>query len=92
VLEEVLLAAETKRQQCLRKRWKIKKKNGEVIIVRDVFEKIIKWINTFKTIGDIVVQYDPGHASLPWAGLSLLMQVSQSSLQNSRVGSLSGGS
>jgi hypothetical protein len=79
VLEDVLQAAEIKRLQCLRQRWKIKKKNGEVIILRDVFEKIIKWINTVKTIGDIVIQYDPGHAALPWAGLSLLMQVSHSS-------------
>lgn len=44
VLQEVLTQAEGKKNEYLRKRWKIKKANGDVIILRDVF-KIITWVN-----------------------------------------------
>ncbi|KAI5840895.1 hypothetical protein BZA05DRAFT_242392 [Tricharina praecox] len=37
--------------------------------------KIGRWIQRFKDIGDIVVQYDPGHAALPWAGFRFLLQL-----------------
>ena len=31
--------------------------------------------NKFKELGDIAVQYDTGHASLPWAGIRFILQV-----------------
>lgn len=76
VLQQVLDLADTKKKECLRKRWKIKRRNGDAIILRDVFEKIITWVQKFKSVGDIAMQHDPGHASLPWAGFRLLLQVS----------------
>jgi ankyrin repeat domain-containing protein 50 len=36
---------------------------------------MILWLNKFKDIGDIAVSFDPIHASLPWAGVRLLLQV-----------------
>ena len=44
--------------------------------MRDIFEKIIVWVDKFKALGDVAVQYDPAHASLPWAGVRFLLQVS----------------
>lgn len=38
-------------------------------------DKLFAWVSKFKAIGDIVVQYDPGHAALPWAGFRFLLQV-----------------
>jgi hypothetical protein len=35
-------------QTCLKKRVKWKNKKGEVVIVRDVFEKMVVWIEKFK--------------------------------------------
>lgn len=32
-------------------------------------------MSKFKEIGDIIVQYDPGHAALPWAGFRFLLMV-----------------
>lgn len=58
----------------MEKRWKIEI-NGKTVYLRDVCDKIILWINKFKEIGDIVMQYDPGHAALPWAAFRLLLQV-----------------
>ena len=66
ILNDVLAAVEDKRQNCMRGRWRYTRSNGEVIILRDLFEKMAVWVNKFKEIGDVAVQYDPGHASLPW--------------------------
>ena len=59
VLEDVYNAAQEKKQICMQKRWKFTKKNGQVVIVRDVCEKLVKWVNKFKEVGDVAVQYDP---------------------------------
>lgn len=42
--------------------------------MRDVLENIAGWVNKFKEAGDMVVQYDPVHASLPWAAVRFLLQ------------------
>ena len=65
----------------MQKRWKFTKKNGHVIIIRDVCEKIIKWIRKFKETGDVAVQYDPSHASLPWAAVRFFLQLSVNDVQ-----------
>jgi hypothetical protein len=67
--------AEKSKKKCIDKRWKYTRRSGETVILRDVFEKLVKWIGIFKEIGDIAVQYDPFHAALPWAGIRFLLQV-----------------
>jgi len=37
----------------------------------------VEWVKKFRDVGDVVVQYDPTHAALPWAGVRLLLQVSE---------------
>ncbi|KAL9581026.1 MAG: hypothetical protein Q9212_004143 [Teloschistes hypoglaucus] len=81
ILSDVLEAAEEKKQLCMQKRWKYKKNNGEVVIVRDLCEKLIKWINKFKEIGDVAIQYDPAHAALPWAAVRFFLQLSVNEVQ-----------
>jgi hypothetical protein len=39
------------------------------------FEKYLNWMDRFKEIGDIVIQFDPVHAALPWAAVRLLLKV-----------------
>jgi hypothetical protein len=63
---------------CIEKRWRYRRKNGEIVIFRDLFSKAIQWIDLFKQVGDTAVQYDPVHAALPWAGVRFLLQVSNS--------------
>ena len=74
VLDDVLATVHEKKRLCIEKRWKYKKGNKEVVI-RDQLEKLVVWVNKFKEVGDIVIQYDPGHASLPWAGVRFILQV-----------------
>ncbi|ORY68872.1 uncharacterized protein BCR38DRAFT_455710 [Pseudomassariella vexata] len=74
-LNKLLELTETARRQSLDKAWSFTPKNGEQVIVRDVLAKLVKWVNHFKEVGDIVVQYDPIHAALPWAGVRFLLNV-----------------
>ena len=75
ILEELLVLAEGSEKKCIEKRWRYTRKSGETVILRDLFGKIVKWINIFKQIGDNAVQYDPVHATLPWAAVRFLLQV-----------------
>ncbi|OBS15059.1 hypothetical protein FPOA_14076 [Fusarium poae] len=74
-LDEVLAVTEQARKRSVGKSWSFKRKNGEVVFVRDLLAKAAKWVNHFKDVGDIAVQYDPAHAALPWAGVRFLLNV-----------------
>ena len=65
------------KEQCIKKRWRFQKpgRNGETVVLRDIFTKMVVWIDVFKQIGNTVVQYDPGHAALPWAGVRFILQI-----------------
>jgi hypothetical protein len=72
-LERVLEATVESRDACREKGLKFN--IGEkTFVVRDLADKILSWVERFKKIGDIAVQYDPVHAALPWAGIRLLLQ------------------
>lgn len=47
---------------------------GKPVTVRVALENIVHWLDNFKKVGDIVVQYDPGHAALPWAAFRFVLQ------------------
>ena len=74
ILQHLRTAAEKKRNDCEDRRWKFEFK-GRQIILRDVAEKILVWVDRFKQIGDIAVNFDPFHAALPWAGVRFLLEV-----------------
>lgn len=75
MLKDLREMADGKRDEFMKSRWTYKRKSGETVIMRDVFEKFVRWIDMFKRIGDVAVQYDPVHAALPWAGISFILQV-----------------
>ena len=75
LLADLHALTEKSKQECIKKRWKYTRKSGETVILRDVFDKIIRWIDIFKQVGDTVVQYDPVHTALPWAGIRFVLQV-----------------
>ena len=76
ILEEVLSMVQGAEQTSRQKRWKWKNRKGEYVIIRDVFLKMVAWIERFKGIGDVIAQYDPGHAALPWAVARFVLQAS----------------
>ncbi|CAZ82856.1 unnamed protein product [Tuber melanosporum] len=73
-LEDARADAETYRSVCYERRSKFNWKAKDLLL-HDVVSRIITWIDKFKTIGDIVSQYDPAHAVLPWVGFRFLLQV-----------------
>lgn len=81
VLNDLLDVVEEKKRRCTEQSWKYQKKDGEVVTLRDSLEKVVRWVNKFKEVGDVAVQYDPSHAALPWAGVCLVLQVSHSELR-----------
>ena len=75
ILADVLEEVQKKKQACIERRLKYKRKNGEFLVLYDVYEKMVKWVMKFKEVGDVAVQYDPGHAALPWAAIRFFLQV-----------------
>lgn len=54
-----------------------------MIILRDLLEKVMVWVNKFKEVVDVAIQYDPVHAALPWAAVRFLLQVKSPALISS---------
>ncbi|KAL5391936.1 hypothetical protein PMIN04_007501 [Paraphaeosphaeria minitans] len=81
ILKHISVDVEAKKQICVAKHWKYTKSNGEVVVLRDVFDKIAMWVERFKQIGDVVAQYDATNMSLPWAGIRLVLQVAVNDVQ-----------
>lgn len=73
-LELALNAAEAKRQICIKKRWNFTLA-GRTISLEEEAGKVVKWLNRFKSVGDVAVNAAPLYAGLPWAGFRLLLEV-----------------
>ena len=67
-------AANSKRQACLNNRWSFTL-NGRNVILREKADKVVYWLDRFKSVGDVVANADPIHIGLPWAGVRLLLEV-----------------
>jgi hypothetical protein len=75
-LDHLCAVAKRKQTEFDAKRWCFEL-HGRKYIMRDVVHRVIVWLNLFKQVGDVAVQYDPGHAALPWAGVRFLLKVSK---------------
>ena len=75
ILSKALTEAQEIKQVCTQKCWTLKKGHGETIILRDVMEKIIVWVEKFIAVGDAAMQYDTAHAAPAWAAFRFVLQV-----------------
>ncbi|KAF7505435.1 hypothetical protein GJ744_000762 [Endocarpon pusillum] len=66
-------AVNNKRQACLDNRWSCTL-NGRKVILREKADKVVYWLDRFKSVGDVVANADPIHIGLPWAGIRLLLE------------------
>ena len=73
-IARALDAANNQKSICERKRWRWNIRGHEVLL-QDVADKTILWLNRFKTAGDIAVNADPIHAGLLWAGFRIILEV-----------------
>jgi hypothetical protein len=75
ILDDILSALEAQRDRCKRDRWKIAGRDGKSIVIRDVCAKIATYVTKFMGVVDVVVNFDPVHAALPWAGVRFVLQL-----------------
>ncbi|KAL6863996.1 hypothetical protein J3F83DRAFT_182220 [Trichoderma novae-zelandiae] len=80
ILSSVLAATNKRKEECMKKRWKLSIK-GQTVIVRDVLEKLSTWVQKLLAVGDVIIQYDPSHMALPWAAVRLIMQVTVNDIE-----------
>ncbi|PTB48811.1 hypothetical protein M431DRAFT_127355 [Trichoderma harzianum CBS 226.95] len=80
VLSNVLTATNKRKEECMKKRWKLVIK-GQTIIIRDILEKLSNWVQKLLAVGDVIIQYDPIHAALPWAAIKLIMQATTNDIE-----------
>ena len=70
VLKMAIQAKEANMANKLKLKW-----GDKEIDVQETADRLVGWIARFKEIGDIVMQYDPVHAALPWAGVRFILLV-----------------
>ena len=76
VLKAIEELANDAKEQAIRAHWKFENPLSEKkVILRDVFGKIMTWVERFMTIGDLIANCNPVHAALPWAGLKFILNV-----------------
>ena len=73
-LQKAFNAAQDKRNLCEKKRWTFTF-GRHTVRLGDEADKVLLWLDRFKSVGDIAVNADPIHAGLPWAGIRFLLEV-----------------
>jgi hypothetical protein len=74
MLDELCGLVLKQKEKCDEKSWKFNF-NGQQVILRDVAQKIFYWLQKFKEVGDVAINFDPVHAALPWAAFRFVLQV-----------------
>lgn len=72
----VLVAAEAARNDKDNKKWRYTARNGEVVILRDRFDRIVDGFDKYAKVVDVAINHSPQISSLVWASARFLIQVS----------------
>jgi hypothetical protein len=65
-VNDVLRTAKEKQKEAQDKNWTFKLSDGRIVVVRELFSKIVDWITKFQGAVDFLVSMDvSGHAALP---------------------------
>ena len=77
-LDATYRAAENKRKDYENKAffWTVR---GRKIELRVLANNVVKFMDKFKDLGDLLSSLDPIHAGLPWAGIKILLEVCRGS-------------
>lgn len=73
-LDKTYQAAKTQQNGYDSKAW-VWTVGGRKIKLRDLASNVVRFLDTFKEVGDVLTSLDPVHAGLPWAGLKILLEV-----------------
>ncbi|KAH9203929.1 hypothetical protein DL95DRAFT_471950 [Leptodontidium sp. 2 PMI_412] len=76
IVNDVLRTAKEKQKEAEDKNWTFKRSDGRVVVVREIFSKIVDSITKFQGAVDFLVSMDAsGHSALPWAGVKFLLSI-----------------
>ena len=70
-IDDLVNVAKGKQEECEKRFWRIHT-DGDDIVLRDYATRIVGWL---QQTGDIVIQFAPPQASLPWSVIKSIMQV-----------------
>lgn len=73
-LTSALNEAQKKQKVCRGKPW-VCQVGKHRVQARDVAEKVVKWLDRFKSVLDVAVSADPIHAALPWAAVRVVLEI-----------------
>jgi uncharacterized protein YicC (UPF0701 family) len=73
-LEEARSKAEELQVQSAVKKWSWTYRDRQMY-VQDQADKLVRFIDKFKSVGDAVANIDPVHVGLPWAGVRFVLEV-----------------
>ena len=73
--DEVYDRATQLQQRCASKtiEWTYK---GRQIYLHDQVDKVLHFLDKFRSVGDVIANVDPIHVGLPWAGIRIILEVS----------------
>nr|POF13761.1 vegetative incompatibility protein het-e-1 [Quercus suber] len=62
------------KRACEAKRWQWTFR-GRTIVLREEADKVISWLNRFKSVVDVAANADAIHVGLPWTGIRILLEL-----------------
>jgi hypothetical protein len=71
---EVHVCARNLQQRCTIKRWSWNYR-GRQVYLADQVDKVMRLLDKFKAMGDVVANIDPIHVGLPWVGIRAILEV-----------------
>jgi hypothetical protein len=74
VLQKAFDATQEKQNLCEKKRWTFNF-GAHTVKLGEEADKVLLWLDRFKSVGDIAVNVDPIHAGLPWATIRPPLEV-----------------
>lgn len=72
--DEVHCHAKELQQRAKVKRWSWNYKGRQIYLFEQA-DKVVRLLDRFKAVGDIVANVDPIHVGLPWAGVRAILEV-----------------
>jgi hypothetical protein len=72
--DEVHTRARLLQQRCKIKRWSWNYK-GRQVYLADQVDKVVRLLDKFKAVGDVVANVNPVYVGLPWAGIRAILEV-----------------
>lgn len=75
-LDEIHAKAKDLQEVCNDKSWRWHFR-GREIVLREEVDRVLRLLDRFKSVGDVVANIDPVHVGLPWAGVRTILEVRQ---------------